>query len=383
MFRRLFLSAILTSTLFSVSYAGASSFCQLYPHWQADCSSPVLANIEKFITAYKNNASETTAAFDWDGTLYNEQIAIINRPTEKRSGQSAFHQWGADQIRQHHVNNFYPEFKTGSSFDQWAQNVQDHDDYLEGKAFEYPDVVNNQGQDPEAAPLAMAGYAKFSQITSFATGMKIEDYFSAVDQYLADYPVQANAFNKTLDIMQRLQDAHFNIWVITGSNPYFVATLIHRLDTQMGYHLMPSCSNYVGNILNHSVKFDSTEFFNQCHIAGNADLVSADNKITAVYDNRNTPKRKPGAPLNLAIVDHYGKCLAAQNIIKKTGPIVLYAGNSNGDYSLMTKLLNHQAGTIGNVLGIFVQPNGDKLTSLLADAACKNNQCIQIDSPKD
>ena len=182
--------------------------------------------------------------------------------------------------------------------------------------------------------------------------------------------------------MQRLQDASFNIWVVTGSNPYFVATLIHRLDTKMGYHIMPQCSNYVDGILNHTTTFNSDTFFNQCHIAGNADIVSASNTITAVYDNRNNPVPKLGNHLDFAIVDHFGKSLAAQHIIKSTGPIVLYAGNSNGDYSLMTELLNHQTGESSKVLGIFVQPNGDRLTSLLNDPICSQDQCIKVDDVK-
>lgn len=372
--------ALLAAVLSVTSCTYSMPYCHEYPHWQNECNAPVLNRIEEMIATYRGSSQNKSVAFDWDGTLYNEKIPLTNRPTELRSGQSAFHQWSAEQIRQSHVHNLFPAFKTSTSFDQWAQNIQDHDDYLEGQTVEYPDVSDNQGDLPVAQPLNMAGYAKFSQITSFATGMTINDYFSAVDQYLTDYPVQTNAFTKTLDIMQRLQNASFNVWVITGSNPYFVATLIHRLDTKMGYNIMPQCSNYVDALLNHSTTFNANTFFSQCHIAGNADIVSANNKMTAVYDSRNNPMPRSDTHLNLAIVDHFGKSLAAQHIIQSTGPVVLYAGNSNGDYSLMTQLLNHQTGESGKVLGIFVQPNGDKLTSLLNDPVCSRNQCIKVDA---
>lgn len=348
-------------------FAGESSLCQWYPHW--NCHDPaqvqVLTQIETFITKHSiNNKGVGIAAFDWDGTLYDEHIPNPNVSGDNRSGQSIWHIWGAN-----HLNQFpylFPSFKTNTLAEQ-ANDILRKDAYLEGRTFQ---PINPSETDP----LLPSGYDKFSQIATFESGMTLQQMRNGLQGYLANVTPKQYAFTRLLDIMQRMQDKGFVIWIVSGSNPYYLANLFsvqNGLNNKLGYHLLPGCMDTI----------NAVTFEKNCHIAGNAAKIKKSQSVfefTNVYDDRFV--KNAIRPMDREIVDRYGKQLFLQQLSKKLNlPVVFYAGNSDGDTFAMTYTLSRS-----DTMGIFVQPTLSKSTSflqLLNSSVCAG-RCIDIENPK-
>ncbi len=294
--------------------------CNNYPHW--DCNDPALAGIDEFIQTHKNKGY--VAATDWDGTLYSETITVKQgdfHAGTTRSGQSLWHLWGAE-------NGYFPAFNTVDG--EQVGNIVRHDDYLEGKT-----------------NASLSGYSKFSQIAAFEMGMTPQQVHAGVQSYLEEYPSEDYAYLKMLDIIQQLANNGFEVWIITGSNPYFIATLIDDLDQTLGYELLaPGC--------------DANEpDLEQCHIAGNAAKQSPGGTFTVVYDDRFVRLSDPSDSFFLErnIIDGAGKAVAIRNYIETQSgqPVVFYAGNSGGDYETIQYILNQED---VETLAIAINPRG-------------------------
>ncbi|OGT53577.1 MAG: hypothetical protein A3F17_00135 [Gammaproteobacteria bacterium RIFCSPHIGHO2_12_FULL_41_15] len=343
----------------SVTSLRAASYCQFYPHWKNCAASESLMQIEKMIAAHEQDKNQLAFAFDWDGTLYNEQIPLKNNPTQKRSGQSTWRRWAADQIQFKNAQHLFPFLRPhhDKKNDQqlWAENLRVGDDLVESKLANY----------------ALSSDLKtFTTIATLPAGMRVADYIVGVNQYLNDYPVEKNAYQSVFDIFQRLQNKGFTPWIITGSNPYFVATVLHRVNQRLAFNVMPQCTNYIDAILHQQRVFRYAHFMQVCHIAGNAAEVNSKGQFSWEYDRRFVLNSKS------AIVDKQGKWLAAQYIARHSSPIFFYAGNSDGDAAIISALLMGKTGQ-SNSAAMFVNPEGKLLTAIL-NTNCQHAACITV-----
>lgn len=275
---------------------------KLYPHWDFSSFTTItkLKKIDSFIKA--NADAHNLAVFDWDGTLYNEHIPVADQKNEKFAGQPAWYIWAAN-----HDSNVFPLFD--SSDNEFINNVITKDRYLEGR-------TNIQNVDI---------YSKFTQTSIFTAGMTPKEVTDSIYKFLEikTYSPEQNAFLPMLDVLQRMHDAGFDIWIITGSNPYFVSTEIKYVEDNIDY-TSGAKYNFGKGFL--TVPYDPATG----HIAGNTLKLLKNCVFSIVYDDRYVKNDKG----NLYIVDHEGKAIAMNNIAQKDGNIAIFAaGNSDGDFN--------------------------------------------------
>lgn len=376
--------------LFTISNGFANkteSYCRYYPHW-SDCkSNQALKQIEVFIQRYKGLEKRYAVAFDWDGTLYDERIPVVSgKQTQYRSGQSVWHQWAAQQLlRADKRNDFlFPSFRqidrAGKvDYVAWSHAIREYDDFLEGS---FKTEANDNENQLDFVKVPADAYDKFMQIVTFEAGMTPLEMMHGVHRYLANYPSKRYAIYKTLDVMARLQQAGFQVLVITGSNPYFIAQVLTDKQNgiaSLGYKpLFPSCQRFMWH-MNQNKRSTANDFFAACPILGNAAVWRGGaTRFARQYDDRNFVE--VNQPIRL-IVDGYGKFIAAKHWVTNSHrPIVLYAGNSDGDMSLMRRVLNNIFKVPHGTFGVFVQPNahgGHRLTQLYL-RQCQAGQCLLI-----
>lgn len=374
-------------------FPSAPGYCQYYPHWK-DCETNTgLQKLENFLQKYPSElAAQSVVAFDWDGTLYNEHLKVA-RPGP-RSGQSVWHIWGGEHLAKYpadgRYNFLFPSFKQflpgGSRLDYqgWADAVAAQDNYLENQFSELSEDTKTGAIQTTGLPQGV--YDKFSQIATMEAGMTFGEFRKGVNGYLSDYPAKDNAFTKMFDILHRLEVQGFKVWIITGSNPYFISNVITGdggvNQMGLGYSVFPRCQAWMQS----GPESQSVEsFFAQCPIAGNGAVWSGYSAPFALqYDARNF--NTLGASYKMAI-DRYGKWFAAQHIMQTEGhhPIVLYAGNSNGDWSLMSRVLTNKKEEIGapqGTFGIFVQPAQGSDFRDLMEKHCQESQCLDVEDPQ-
>lgn len=304
-------SILMVALLLSSALAHALS-CDDYPHW--DCSDPKLKSIDEFIESHANK--NYVAAFDWDGTLYDENITLKKGdPNEgqQRSGQSVWHLWGANE-------NIFPLFETQDKRN--AENVIMRDDFVEGKT----DV------SPE-------GYSKFNFIAMTEAGLTPKEMYVAEERYMQRYKPEDYAYLPVLDIFQQLKNKGYQVWVITGSNPYFVNNIMNYLDETFGYDLVAKGCE--------PSSFD----LENCNIMGNGAKLSSKGTFSFVYDDRfvkNTDEER-------FVVDGEGKEVAIKNYLlpKVKQPIAIYVGNSGGDFEAMEYVLSQED---IDTLGVSINP---------------------------
>ncbi|MFN3235269.1 MAG: hypothetical protein ACE365_07680 [Gammaproteobacteria bacterium] len=329
---------------FFISNIYANVHCENYPHWK--CNNAELVKIDQFLQKHANKGY--VAAFDWDGTLYEQDIVVKPGDVhagDTRSGQSIWHLWGAK-------HGYFPEFVTRSG--KTANNVALRDDYIEGKT-----------------NISADAYSKFSQIAVYEAGMTPEEMHQGVSDYAKRYPPKNYGYFKMLDVMQAFKNHGYQVWIVTGSNPYFIATLLENLDQTLGYNLLPKgCDAKHPRI-------------SACHIAGNEAKLSPNGKFTMVYDDRFVDVASPNGPLYLErnIVDGPGKTIVMKNYIKKKShkPIVFYAGNSGGDYEIVQYVLNQSNGLDAFVVA--VNPVGT-LTDLVKKYVPQGKLAVVSDQSK-
>lgn len=305
--------------LFTVSHgAMAEPAKALYPHWDFKNKAQVehLAAIDSFIE--KNKNSGVVAVLDWDGTVYAENIKVKeDKKIGISSGQPLWHIWAA-----YHDKTLLPLLRTGEDEKTQIENIVLKDGYLEGKT----DVKAD-------------GYNKFSQIAVFEAGMTPAELTDGVLRYLDDYPPKNFVFYPVLDVVQRLADSGFKVWLVTGSNPYFVAAVLKKIEGTCFY-----------------TKDRKYDF--KISIAGNGAKLSKDGKFTMIYDDEFVKKGSEG---KLYIIEKAGKTIAVQNYIepKEKGKAIFCAGNSGGDAEMVDYVLKDK-----DALCIAVNPRGELEKSL-------------------
>lgn len=271
-----------------------------YPHWNLEDKTQYekVIKIDDFIKKYKDKGC--IAVFDWDGTVYDENIPVVEENGTKYAGQPAWFIWMA-----YHQKDFsfpvFPMFDTKDG--KFVKNIISYDRYLENKT-----------------ELHSEGYDKFSRITLFTSGMTPEQVSKGVEAYLKDYQPEKNAFLPMLDIVQKMSDSGFNVWFVTGSSQYFVAAIIGYIEKNINY---TADRKYSFNIC--TVPYNSETG----HIAGNSVKLLKNNTFSVVYDDSYVHNKEG----KLYIVDEYGKEIVIKNLEEKFNTkAVFVAGNSGGDF---------------------------------------------------
>ncbi len=292
-----------------------------YPHWDFNNwkTYKKLVKINTFIEVNKDKGK--IAVFDWDGTLYNENISVSEMDGEKYAGQPAYYIWAAKNTEAFSYPIF-PMFKTKDG--DYLNNILTFDKYLEGRTNIKPDQ-----------------YSKYTQTSIFTAGMSTKNMSESVSKYLNVYSPKKYAFLPMLDVLQKMVNSGYKVWIITGSNQYFVAVMFNYIEKNINF--------------DKDKKYD----FKLCevpynaetgHIAGNGLKLLKDDVFSVVYDDRYVKNSEN----KLYIVDDEGKVVAGNNLEKKeNSKIIFVAGNSGGDYYIM-KHVSAQPDT----LSIAVEPRG-------------------------
>lgn len=384
------------STPAAAFFSMTPRYCRYYPHWKDCAINAGLQKLEHFLQKYPRAlATQSVVAFDWDGTLYDEHFNVAR--SKPRSGQSVWHIWGAEHLAKPLSNARYPflfpafkQFFPGGhrlNYQGWAAAVAAQDNYLENQFGEWSEATNprREAGQMHTTGLPQGAYDKFSQIATMEAGMTFKEFRKGINGYLRDYPAKEHAFIKMFDILHRLELQGFNVWIITGSNPYFVSNVITGESgvnqIGLGYTVFPRCQAWMQRGPQNQ---GAEHFFKECPIAGNAAVwPGASAPFALQYDARNFNTLDPSYKM---AVDGYGKWFAAQHIMRAEGhhPIVLYAGNSNGDWSLMRRVLSNKKEEIGapqGTFGIFVQPARGSDFRDLMEKQCQEGQCLEVEAP--
>ena len=325
---------IFTLTMSSLLFAGSPTKKD-YPHWNFNnsCTYSKLVRINNYIQ--KNKNTHKLAVFDWDGTLYNEHLSV-QEYDGTWAGQPAFYLWGAN-----HKNDLgfklFPMFHTNN----FKIDVINKTKYLEGRTNINPDM-----------------YSKFTQTACFTEGMTPSELVNATKLYLNEYKTADNVFLPMLDVLQTMLNKGFDVWIVTGSNQYFVSELLEDISAKVNYgHRSYNFSNIC------TVPYNSKSG----HIAGNGLKLLKNGNFSNAYDIYYVKNRKK----ELYIVDHQGKVVAINNIEAKDHTTLGFvAGNSDGDYEDSDMALS-----ISGSLVIGVCPKDDsKLKALLEES--KNQSII-------
>lgn len=325
-----------------------------YPHWDWDSPADIakLAEIDAFIEANKHYSP--IAVFDWDGTVYDETIRTRERVGGNviKSGQAVWHIWAANNAsqREYAALNLFPQYRdcSGACI---LTGLINKDDYLEGLA---------PGQHP------IDNYSKFSQIAVIEAGMTPDAFIRGVNAYEKRYPVKHYAFLPMFDVIQNMLNNQFKVWFISGSNPYFIATLLKKVE-----QLDPRYN--FASITGKALLAVAGKHASSSRIIGNqAKLYRG--KFTRIYDDRYV-LRLGSEPLH-AIVGE-GKALAMRRFISKqdNGQIIFAAGNSGGDIEMMAEVLKTP-----NSMLLAVNP-AQKLREFLAEQ--QTAQIITLDIPEE
>ena len=298
---------------------------EYYPHWSPDdpeqCKA--LARFDAFVESNKGKGN--VAIFDWDGTLYSENVKIREyNDVVQRAAQPAWHIWGAKHMFTRPELNLFPSFRTTETADVQIAHVLQKDDYLESKLEPKPE-----------------GYDKFSQIAVFEAGMTQQQMTDGIKEYLKDIDPCKYVIYSSMDVAQRLVDAGFSVWVVTGSNPYFVSTLVNAVEEKCTYKKDEKYELHLG-----SLPYSSAS----AHVIGNSAKLGTDNRFSNVYDDSLFTSVGHS---ELRIVEKEGKKILVKGYVEeKVGkPAVFCAGNSGGDLQMMEYILSNE-----DAFGLFVDP---------------------------
>ncbi|MEI6055149.1 MAG: hypothetical protein WCR55_03740 [Lentisphaerota bacterium] len=324
---------LLLAFAFCIQSFGASDIDALkasYPHWNLSDKAQYdkLVKIDDFIE--KNKDKGFVAAFDWDGTLYCEKMVIkeLNPLDNIYGGQGGFYIWGAFNKDKFGLFNLFPSFNPeGDDFkDDVLQKVKVVENRL-------PDGMHNTALPPTmpVAPFPIYnadGFSKFSlETTIFLLGMTPEQIKKAEAKYFEAYSPAQYAFYPMFDVLQKMCDSGYNVWIITGSSPYFVTNMLTYLQENVAY-TSDRHYDFSKLIITKDNNYDPA----QSHIAGNGAKLTKEGTLSAVYDDRfltNDYVKNNGL---LFITDKQGKYLVITNLETKFKTNAAFvAGNTDGD----------------------------------------------------
>ncbi|MBI4858733.1 MAG: hypothetical protein HY815_00425 [Candidatus Riflebacteria bacterium] len=302
-----------------------------YPHWDR----AQLAKLETIDTFVERMASRgDLAVFDYDGTMIGEEYRT---PVgDIRCGQSTWHVWGAHHLAE--LPFLFPGFLTDGGAEEQRTNILAVDDVLEGKTNVVPESVT-----------------KFWRIATFESGMTERQMRAGIERYLDAYPPSRYVFLPVLDVLQRMLDRGIRVWLVTGSNPYFIATVLARIERTVPR--APGRRFDFGDL----AKSPFVPFVRGrggSRIVGNMARLDRLGRFTDVYDDRfvTNPER------HRYVVDGEGKRVAAAHFIEplEQARVVFCAGNSDGDYPLMRWIIDRDQ----DRLGLAVNARGQRLPNL-------------------
>lgn len=320
--------------LFSFTILFAAPNPKDYPHWDLKNQNVYqqLTKIDDFIQ--HNQGKGYIAAFDWDGTIYSEQISpkLKGFTQYQWPGDQVFVIWASRHLDNTNYPNLYPMFRINN--DGAATAIRQHALYFMGKA-----------------PAKVRGYNLFSQTAAFPAGMTPEELEGAIKGYLEAYPAEDYVFLPILDLLQRMSDAGFHIWIVTGGNPYFVSVVMHQLEKTLYYR--PN-QHYHFNLSSTPYQPDKS------HIVGNMSRLLKDGHFSMVYDDRFTKNPKG----EWIIVDREGKAVALENYVepRHNTKTIFYAGNSDGDAWAIKYILGRRS---PRTLAVAINPYGNRLKKLI------------------
>jgi hypothetical protein len=322
--------------------AQATSMCSIYPHWP-DCAhpSPQLIAIDAFIHG-PNAKQGNVAVFDWDGTLFDENIPVPQgfhyEVGQKFAGQPLWFLWGAEQ------NNpvYFPAFDTADG--NKLMNIYHRNDFQEGKTSASPD-----------------DYSKFATIANFPAGMTPADVYASVTAYYNDENLYQYAYTPMLDVVHQFIQNGYQVYLVSGSNPYYLISLLANIQSTMGYTLLPKGCNP------HNPDLDV------CHVIGNTTKLDRKGRFSLAYDDRFVKypnKASNYNELERVVVDQEGKAFAISRYVipQAHAPAVFYAGNSGGDYEAVDLILNQPN---LSTFSIAVNPRGTLLDEVNVFAPSK------------
>ncbi|MCP3967139.1 MAG: haloacid dehalogenase-like hydrolase [Lentisphaerae bacterium] len=313
---------VVTFGLSSISSTAIEPLKTDYPHWnfQDKAAYQKLKRINNFIE--ENRFKKIIAVFDWDGTLFCENIPVPELNNELYAGQPAWYLWMA-----FHASKFsFPVFPMYDTLDEkFKDNVVSFTKYLEGRT-----------------NIPSHGFRKFIATSLLLAGMTPENITQGVQRFLGEIEVERYAFLPMLDVLQKIVDSGIEVWIITGSNPNFVAEEIKYIENNLEY----------SSGLRYNFKLCSSPYNPKTgHIAGNGLKLLKNGTFSNVYDNRYV-ENSDG---KLRIVDEVGKLVVVKNLMKKTGAKVRFAaGNSGGDVHMISYVAKQP-----DSLCIAVEPRGD------------------------
>ena len=356
-----------------------SSLCEkYYPHWNCNDSEQLkkLTAIEDFINKYPNGKG--IAAFDWDGTLYHENINDPDNPDKTVSIKVSYRKWAANNLKKYPY--LFPSFKADpATLEEHRSNIRKEINFLTGATYEPNE--NHEGKSEVRNKIKLKGYDKYLQNAKFESGMTLEEVRSSINDYLVEYSPEDYAYTRILDIAQRFSDKNFMVIIITAGNSYLVANLLttkNGINRVLKYKLFSDCLPTTKNV---------SRYMTHCNIIGNSPKLLKDSngryRFTSVFDDRflhdiiKTDER--------VAVTGYGKKLVLKHLSQKHGlPLIFYAGNSDNDVEGMQAVLDS-----GNAMGIFVNPGSDGTTfkNILSSPKCSNtdnkNICLFIEEPSE
>ncbi|MCP4177485.1 MAG: hypothetical protein GY756_06945 [bacterium] len=226
---------------------------------------------------------------------------------------------------------------------KFIQNIFQRDKYLEGRTNVKADM-----------------YSKFIQTAIFTAGMTPGELDTSVYKFLLSYPPEKYAFLPMLDVVQKMENTGYNVWIVTGSNQYFVGAMLKYIQKHLDY--------------TEGVKYDFSKILSPVkntkipmHIAGNGLKLLKNGTFSLAYDDVFT-KNKKG---DLFIVDHLGKVAAVENIQRWEGDTALFiGGNSDGDFNDTKYIIN------GNKEAFGIEVNPSSSSQLLKFSNAHSNQIV-------
>jgi hypothetical protein len=320
-----------------------------YPHWPVDDESlKQLRTIEEFVRSQAGKGK--AAVFDWDGTLYSERIRIkdpprgLRHPEKLRAGQPAWHIWAASRILEKDDRNLLPSFRTAESQEERARNILRRDDYLEAMFDNEPDDVS-----------------KFLQIATFEAGMTPVALHTYLERYFKTYDPCSLAILPMLDVLQRFAAGGFSVWIVSGSNPYFIAAQVE--------HLERKCKRPYDFRLG-KTPYDPAA----SHIIGNGAERSDDGSFSQSFDDRALRVSDPELDTGVFVIANKGKEVAIRQWIegRHGQQVVFVAGNSDGDDAMAKYVLDKGKRGV-QVLGIGVNPRKERFPATLESYAEQQN----------
>ncbi|MBF0409219.1 MAG: haloacid dehalogenase-like hydrolase [Candidatus Riflebacteria bacterium] len=318
--------------LFFVQCGYAADLTELYPNWK-DLSPAKLMVLERFIE--RHSSKKPIAVFDFDGTLISEKYP--SHGNRLRSGQSAWRAWTAQNLTAFPFA--FPSFRVSGSLPDTFANIIHRDEILEN----FTDVP-------------LSEYMKFTELAAFEAGMTENEVRTCIDGFLKDYPPEKYVYYPMLDVIQRLIDKDYPVWIITGSNPIYVSAILKNLEEKS-----KSSGKRVYNFKNltHPVYAPySKANQNGVKIIGNISRRTPDGYFTRIYDDAfvKSPDNRH------YVVAGEGKLIALENYLEPSEEksTLFAAGNSDGDYELMSNVLKSNS----LALGIMVNPGGKKFPTL-------------------